>query len=108
GLGEAVGHGLPVSRPGIMMPGSSLLSAAPHPLHSKSSLPPSSPFGSRPPPLPPIPSGVLTPLISLPLESPHPLSPSPVRWSSPPVPLSLRERGNEARSPSARLSSAPR
>ena len=28
-------------------------------------------------------------------SGPHPLSPSPVGGSSPPVPLSLRERGNE-------------
>src|SRR5207247_11388038 len=102
GLGEAVGHGWAVSRHGIKMTGSSLPSASPHPLHSKSSPPTSSPFGSRHPPLPPIPSGVFTPLISLPLASPHPLSPSPVPWPSPPLPLSLRVSGRQARSPRAR------
>src|SRR5207244_4145037 len=96
GLGEAVRHGGAVSRHGIKMTGSSLPSASPHPLHSKSSPLTSSPFGSPHPPLtsypfespPPLPPPVRTPspplpLTSYPFESPHPLT-SPVRESSPP------------------------
>src|SRR6266496_898580 len=65
GLGEAVEPGWAVSRHGIKMTGSSLPSASPHPLHSKSSR------------LTPLPSGVLTLFIARPPGSPHP-----------PVPLS--------------------
>src|SRR6266566_1055131 len=54
GLGEAVEPGWAVTRHGIKMTGSSLHSASPHPLHSSS------------PPLPPLPSGVLTLFIARP------------------------------------------
>src|SRR5947199_10270307 len=60
-LGEAVGHGWAVSWHGIKMTGSSLPSASPHPLHSKSSTPYLLSLRESSPSSSPVPSGVLTP-----------------------------------------------